>query len=156
MRSCYGARPTNDCFTCEDVVKAHEYLEWPYRKSDFEQCKGQSDDDERNSNTNTVTIDISNVDTSIPDTTSISNGESSSSGNVPSNTNTVTIDTTNVDIDTSIPDTTSITNGESSGNVPSNTDLDVLPPLPAVPPPKPGVLPKSTDELFTIQVLLFS
>lgn len=37
--SCYGAKPTNDCKTCDDVVNAYKAKGWKYDTSLFAQCK---------------------------------------------------------------------------------------------------------------------
>ena len=36
--SCYGARETDDCETCEDVIDAYKKKKWVYKKANFIQC----------------------------------------------------------------------------------------------------------------------
>ena len=36
--SCYGAKPIDDCYTCDSVKKAYDDKFWKYNSSDFKQC----------------------------------------------------------------------------------------------------------------------
>jgi hypothetical protein len=36
--SCYGAKPVDDCYTCDSVKKAYDDKIWKYNSSDFKQC----------------------------------------------------------------------------------------------------------------------
>jgi hypothetical protein len=39
--SCYGARDTSDCYTCDDVVNAYVNRGWAYNRTNFIQCPPQ-------------------------------------------------------------------------------------------------------------------
>lgn len=43
-KSCYGAKPDNDCLTCGNVVDAYIKKNWDYKAKNFDQCimKNQS------------------------------------------------------------------------------------------------------------------
>jgi hypothetical protein len=36
--SCYGAKPIDDCYTCDSVKKAYDNKFWKYNSLDFKQC----------------------------------------------------------------------------------------------------------------------
>jgi hypothetical protein len=36
--SCYGAKPIDDCYTCDSVKKAYDDKIWKYNSADFKQC----------------------------------------------------------------------------------------------------------------------
>eukprot|EP00741_Cyanophora_paradoxa_P010931 tig00020553_g10568.t1 len=38
--SCYGARSTNDCLTCDDVKNAYQARGWAYNTGNIAQCSG--------------------------------------------------------------------------------------------------------------------
>jgi hypothetical protein len=38
-KSCYGARPQEDCDTCDKVIAAYNAKKWAYDKNNFDQCK---------------------------------------------------------------------------------------------------------------------
>lgn len=36
--SCYGAKPIDDCYTCDSVKKAYDDKLWTYNSANFKQC----------------------------------------------------------------------------------------------------------------------
>ena len=37
--SCYGAKPVDDCYTCDSVKKAYDDKIWKYNSAEFKQCE---------------------------------------------------------------------------------------------------------------------